>query len=181
MSATHRNARFGPSQRFPDGETAAAVPLAPDIFTDRNRPAVVPAPAAGAAAPLAAPPAAPPPTLERPSASGTPGAAPRGSLRDAPAADSILEARHPDIVRAISLLWGFPEMNQYFDRLWLADDTHGPIDPDAMSELMLLARVHQMIVPPSPRRSLAAIYGSNRMFDPVTLAHDPWRDVPPRR
>lgn len=94
---------------------------------------------------------------------------------------SILEACHPDIVRAISLLWGYPEMNEYFDRLWMADDANGPIDPEAMSELMLLSRVHQMIVPQRPNRTLASIYGSNRMFEAPAVARDPWGDIPPRR
>jgi hypothetical protein len=94
---------------------------------------------------------------------------------------SVVEARHPEIARAISLLWGFPEMNEYFDRLWLADGGQGPIDPDAMSELMLLSRVHQSIVPQRPGRSLAALYGGNRVNDTGSRPHDPWRDVPPRR
>jgi hypothetical protein len=85
------------------------------------------------------------------------------------------------MARAITLLWGFPEMNEYFDRLWLADGSHGPIDPDAMSELMLLARLHQMIVPQRPGRSLADIYGSNRLFNASATTRDPWSDVPPRR
>jgi hypothetical protein len=94
---------------------------------------------------------------------------------------SVLEARHPDMVKAISLLWGFPEMNEYFDRLWLADGNHGPLDPDAMSELMLLSRVHQVVVPKRPARSLASIYGSDRMYEPQGPVRDPWSDVPPRR
>jgi hypothetical protein len=124
---------------------------------------------------------------ERPSAAGT---APAGSRKsatqplrpDVPEAHtSIVEARHPDMARAITLLWGFAEMNEYFDRLWLADGSHGPIDPDAMSELMLLARLHQMIVPQRPGRSLADIYGSNRLFNASATTRDPWSDVPPRR
>ena len=94
---------------------------------------------------------------------------------------SIVEARHPEIARAVSLLWGFPEMNEYFDRLWLADGDQGPIDPDAMSELMLLSRVHQSIVPQRPGRSLAALYGGNRVHDTNSRPHNPWNDVPPRR
>ncbi len=94
---------------------------------------------------------------------------------------SIVETRHPDIARAISLLWGFPEMNEYFDRLWLAESGQGPIDPDAMSELMLLSRVHQSIVPQRPGRSLAALYGANRVNEPAGRPRDPWSDVPPRR
>jgi hypothetical protein len=94
---------------------------------------------------------------------------------------SIVEARHPEIARAISLLWGYPELNEYFDRLWLADGAHGPIDPDAMSELMLLSRVHQNIVPQRPGRSLAAFYGANHVHETPGRPRDPWGDVPPRR
>jgi hypothetical protein len=94
---------------------------------------------------------------------------------------SVVEARHPEIARAISLLWGFPEMNEYFDRLWLAEGDQGPIDPDAMSELMLLSRVHQSIVPQRPGRSLAALYGGNRVNESNGRPRDPWGDVPPRR
>jgi hypothetical protein len=94
---------------------------------------------------------------------------------------SVLERCHPDIVRAIGLLWGFPEMNEYFDRLWMADEAQGPIEPDAMSDLMLLSRVHHIIVPQRPSRNLASIYGSNRMHERPVDSGDPWRDVPPRR
>jgi len=72
-------------------------------------------------------------------------------------------------------------MNEYFDRLWMADDAQGPIDPDAMSDLMLLSRVHQIIVPQRPNRSLASIYGSNRLHEPPIASGNPWSDVPPRR
>jgi len=111
-------------------------------------------------------------------------AAVRAAQRQTPAGQgdtSIIEARHPDIARAISLLWGYPEMNEYFDRLWLADGDQGPIDPDAMSELMLLSRVHQSLVPQRPGRSLAALYGGNRVNEPIGRPRDPWSDVPPRR
>lgn len=96
-------------------------------------------------------------------------------------AGSVLEACHPDILKAVSLLWGFPEMNDYFDRLWMADGTHGPIDPEAMSELMMLSRVHQSLVPRRPARTMASIYGSNRLHEAPTVGNDPWSDVPPRR
>jgi len=56
---------------------------------------------------------------------------------------SVLETLHPGIAHAITLLWGYPEMDEYFSKLWLADDRQMPIHPEAMSELMLLARVHE--------------------------------------
>lgn len=94
---------------------------------------------------------------------------------------SKLEANHPDIAKAISLLWGFPEMNEYFDRLWLADGDHGPIDPEAMSDLMLLSRVHQTLLPQRPTRSLASFHGADRVIEPRAATNDVWGDVPPRR
>lgn len=95
---------------------------------------------------------------------------------------SLIEARHPDIARAICLLWGYPEMNEYFDRIWIADGFHTPIDPDAMSELMMLARLHQAIVPQRPGRNLASILGSGRLHQhPSAASKDPWNDVPRRR
>jgi hypothetical protein len=125
--------------------------LAPDITTARGREA----------------PSDPPPQT-------APGPA-------APVSTSVLEERHPDIAKAVSLLWGYPEMNEYFDRLWLAEGGHGPIDPDAMSELMLLARVHHVLVPQRPARNLARIYGASRLHEHKPVAHDPWSDVPHRR
>ena len=139
--------------------------LTPDITTARDRPAVASNRAAGAAA-------APAPVAQRPV---------RPERATAPGDTSILEASHPDIARAIALLWGYPEMNDYFDRLWMADGQQGPIDPDAMSELMLLSRVHQAIVPHRPGRNLSAFYGANPLGQAGNRPADPWRDVPPRR
>ncbi|SPE30517.1 hypothetical protein SBBP1_530031 [Burkholderiales bacterium] len=157
MSTSYRSTRNKRWAYFPATESTGApeqpLPrLAPDIITARERPP--------------------------PSANGSGAPAQR---RDAPGDLSIIEARHPDIARAISLLWGFPEMNEYFDRLWLSDTFHAPIDPDAMSELMLLARVHQAVLPQRPNRSLAAIYGSSGLHGPSSNSRDPWGDVPPRR
>jgi hypothetical protein len=91
---------------------------------------------------------------------------------------SVLEQRYPDIVKAIGLLWGYPEMNEYFDRIWMADGRQGPIDPEAMSELMLLSHVHQQLVPQRPVRTLATLTGSDRLHGG---RGNPWSDVPPRR
>jgi hypothetical protein len=91
---------------------------------------------------------------------------------------SVIEARYPGMAQAISLMWGYPEMNAYFDRLWLADGSQTPIDPEAMSELMLLAQVHQVIVPQRPGRSLSTIYGTDYAR---AGRHDVWEDVPRRR
>lgn len=106
-------------------------------------------------------------------------AAPAAPARRASDGDrSVLEARYPGMAHAITLLWGHPEMNEYFRRLWLADDNQPPIEPDAMSELMLLAQVHLYIVPEKPQRTLASIYGT--AYDP-TVKRDVWEDVAWRR
>jgi len=154
MSTSYRSMRNNRSAYFPAPEpTQQPLPrLTPDIIT-ASEPAPLSANGSGA-------------TARRDEVTGE---------------VSILEARHPDIARAISLLWGFPEMNEYFARMWLADTFHEPIDPDAMSELMLLSRVHQSVLPQRPNRSLAAIYGSNRLHGPSSGDRDPWSDVPPRR
>jgi len=91
---------------------------------------------------------------------------------------SVLEAIHPDIVQAITLLWGYPEMNAYFEKLWLADGTPTPIAPEAMSELMLLAGVHRWLAPELPARTMASIYDASHA--PVK-PKDLWSDVPRRR
>lgn len=91
---------------------------------------------------------------------------------------SVVETRYPGMAHAISLMWGYPEMNAYFDRLWLADGSQTPIDPEAMSELMLLAQIHQVLVPQRPGRSLSTIYGTDYARN---ARRDLWEDVVPRR
>jgi hypothetical protein len=91
---------------------------------------------------------------------------------------SVLEALHPDIVQAITLLWGHPEMDLYFEKLWLDDGTRSPIAPEAMSELMLLAGVHRWLSPQRPTRTLASIYDASHASN---RRKDVWDDIPPRR
>lgn len=164
MSSAYRTSARSRSYLSRIAEGWADTVLAPDIITERD-------PGRLAQGGLGALPA---------SAEPVPAAA-RGRPAEAAADISIVEARHPEIARAISLLWGFPEMNQYFDRLWLADGNQGPIDPDAMSELMLLARIHQSIVPQGPGRTLASFYGGDRIHESSTRQRNPWNDVPRRR
>ncbi len=92
-------------------------------------------------------------------------------------APSLLERRYPQMARAISLLWGYPEMNAYFTKLWLPEGQAEPIDPEVMADLMLLARLHMDIMPsthasPSP-------YG--RSYPQRPGRSDVWADVPGRR
>jgi hypothetical protein len=95
---------------------------------------------------------------------------------------SVLEATHPDIAQAITLLWGYPEMNSYFEKLWLSDGRQAPIAPEAMSELMLLAGVHRWLTPEKPQRTMASIYSAPSTFDAAPpRRHDVWDSVPRRR
>jgi hypothetical protein len=94
---------------------------------------------------------------------------------------SVLEALHPEIVQAITLLWGYPEMNQYFEKLWLDDGTRSPIAPEAMSELMLLAGVHRWLAPQVPARTMASIYDASHTSHSLNRRKDLWDDVPRRR
>ncbi len=91
---------------------------------------------------------------------------------------SVLEAVHPDIVEAIVLLWGYPEMNVYFQKLWLNDGTQTPIAPEAMSELMLLAGVHRWLSPEAPPHTMASIYDASNA--PIR-DKNVWRDDARRR
>lgn len=74
---------------------------------------------------------------------------------------SALEAKYPGIAMAVTLLWGYPEMNDYFGKLWLADENSEPIDPDAMADLMLLARLHQHLAPSRTERTMASMLGAD--------------------
>lgn len=85
---------------------------------------------------------------------------------------SQLERLEPSMARAICLLWGHPEMNAYFDKLWLADNSRTPIHPGVMSELMLLSHVHQRVMPQRPKRGLASIYGTDYALPGAKV--DPW-------
>ena len=109
-------------------------------------------------------------------------AAARGQARSAPPAvvrqPSALETLHPEIVQAVTLLWGYPEMNRYFEKLWLDDGNCGPIAPEAMSELMLLAGVHRWLLPQRQSRTMASVYDA---FSSPRRRKDVWDGVPPRR
>jgi hypothetical protein len=89
-----------------------------------------------------------------------PGTADRNAVRNS-VERSALETRYPGIAMTVSLLWGRPEMNDYFSKLWLADGNSEPIDPDAMAELMLLARLHQHLVAPRHSGALAGALGGD--------------------
>ena len=114
-------------------------------------------------------------TVSRPIQHDVPGlraAAPRDPNQ------SVLERRYPAMAHTVTMLWGYPELNEYFNRLWLSDGNSEPIEPEAMADLMLLARIHADLVPVKSRQTLADIYG--RDYDNVRR-RDPWDSVPLRR
>ncbi len=86
----------------------------------------------------------------------------------APSADprlSVLERKHPAVVQTLRLLWGYPELNQYFEKVYSGRDSTLNLAPDAMAELMLLASVHQRICPHRPAKPVEELYGSGRWAD----------------
>ena len=78
---------------------------------------------------------------------------------------SVLERRHPAVIQTLRLLWGFPELNQYFEKVYSGADSSLNLRPDAMAELMLLASVHQRICPHRPAKAVHDVYGGGRWSD----------------
>jgi hypothetical protein len=91
------------------------------------------------------------------------------TVHSEPAADdeaSVIEERYPNVARALTLLWGYPEMNQYFEKAWSGQDPAlASLEPAAMAELMLLAAVHQRVCPYRPAKKVEEFYGSGRWAD----------------
>jgi hypothetical protein len=87
---------------------------------------------------------------------------------------SVLEQRYPAVIRALTLLWGFPEMNQYFEKVASGQDPSLGIEPAALAELMVLADVHRRICPYQPAKRVEDLYGPGRWADP-------WKPARPRR
>jgi hypothetical protein len=61
---------------------------------------------------------------------------------------SLLETDFPRILDSISLMWGYPELNQYFRKLAINErsDRDG-FPPAVWDEIDMLACVHELIVP----------------------------------
>lgn len=78
---------------------------------------------------------------------------------------SSVEKRYPAVVRAMTLLWGHPEMNQYFEKVWSGRDPSLNLDPESMAEVMLLAAIHQRVCPYRPAKSVEDLYGTGRWAD----------------
>ena len=79
---------------------------------------------------------------------------------------SILERRHPAVIQTLRLLWGYPELNQYFEKVYSGRDSSLNLAPDAMAELMVLASVHQRICPHRPAARVEDLYGVGRWSEP---------------
>ena len=69
------------------------------------------------------------------------------------------------MVRSLTLLWGYPEMNQFFEKVWSGQDASLNLEPAAMSELMMLAAIHQRICPYKPARKVEELYGAGHWTD----------------
>lgn len=78
---------------------------------------------------------------------------------------SVLERRHPAVIQTLRLLWGYPELNQYFEKVYGGQDSSLNLAPDAMAELMLLASVHRKICPHCPAKPVEELYGSGLWAD----------------
>lgn len=79
---------------------------------------------------------------------------------------SILEQRHPAVIQTLQLLWGYPEMNQFFEKVYTGCDPSLNFAPDAMAELMVLASLHQKVCPHRPAKAVQELYGAGRWADP---------------
>jgi hypothetical protein len=87
---------------------------------------------------------------------------------------SALETYHPSVMLAITLLWGKPEMNHYFERMFAEGGAPGGVHPEAMAELMVLAEIHWRRLPNRPRPS--PYVSSAALGDIARAGHqgDPW-------
>ena len=83
-------------------------------------------------------------------------------------ASSVLEQRYPAAVRTLTLLWGYPELNQWFDRITTGVEPKLNFEPAALAELMLLCSIHQRFCPHRPAKTIDQVYGGSQ-------GSGPWR------
>jgi hypothetical protein len=86
--------------------------------------------------------------------------------RQVGSAPSALEQRYPAAVRTLTLLWGYPELNQWFDKIAAGVDPRLTFEPAALAELMLLSSLHQRICPQRPARTIDEVYGTGQWGGP---------------
>lgn len=99
-----------------------------------------------------------------------------------PETKSKIELESPDISRSLTLLWGYPEMNDYFSKFWLNDDRAPALDPEIAADLMLLTRIHWQLVPARRSEKPDSVFGTANGNRPVASPRSAWgNDLPPRR
>jgi len=104
------------------------------------------------------------------------------SGNQSPEAKSKIEREYPDIARSLTLLWGYPEMNDYFSKFWLGNDRAPALDPEVAADLMLLTRVHWQLVPARSSNKSTLVFGTANGNRPVASLRGAWGDdLPPRR
>ncbi|CAN5469652.1 hypothetical protein BH11PSE11_BH11PSE11_04650 [soil metagenome] len=69
----------------------------------------------------------------------------------APNAITTLEKDYPRVIQAITAMWGFPELNLYFDKLTIDErgDREG-FPPDVWDDIYTLQNLHHQLVPLAP-------------------------------
>jgi hypothetical protein len=86
--------------------------------------------------------------------------------RAAASGTSVLEQRYTAAVRTLTLLWGYPELNQWFDKITEGVDPRLDFEPAALAELMLLSAIHQRICPHRPATKIDEAYATGRWSGP---------------
>lgn len=99
-----------------------------------------------------------------PDLEGQPTAA--NATRSVATASSVLEQRYPAAVRTLTLLWGYPELNQWFDKIATGVDQKLNFEPAALAELMLLSSIHQRVCPYRPAKDIDQVYGASQWSGP---------------
>lgn len=80
---------------------------------------------------------------------------------------SILEQRYPAVVRTLTLMWGYPELNDYLNRVATGVDARlSHIEPAAMAELMVLAELHRLVCPQVASHRIDEVYGAAKWSGP---------------
>lgn len=93
----------------------------------------------------------------------------RAAMPSAPSSGglSVLEQRYPAVVRTLTLMWGYPELNDYLNRVATGVDARlSHIEPAAMAELMVLAELHRLVCPQVASHRIDEVYGAAKRSGP---------------
>jgi tankyrase len=61
---------------------------------------------------------------------------------------SFIEEKYPRICQQLALMWGHPELEKWFEKMWIDDrGTRQGFPPEVMSELMFVSSLHQVAYP----------------------------------